>query len=48
MADNRLVTSGRLTKQQLDSHCWRFFFIKYGIDYTRLNRERIRCSCLNL
>jgi hypothetical protein len=30
-----------------DSHCWKFFLIKYRCDYTQLSRERVRDSSTN-
>jgi len=32
---------------QKDNHCWKYFKIKYGVDYTQLNRERIYQSRIN-
>ncbi len=31
-------------KQQLDWHCWKYYFVKYGADYTRQSRMRINNS----
>jgi len=32
---------------QLDSHCWRYFMVKYNTDYTTLSRLRIMLSNIN-
>jgi len=38
----------RFNNCQLDSHCWRFYFIKHRADYNSQNRERIANSKINL
>ena len=41
-AGNMLVA--RKQKSKFDSHCWKYFQIKFSIDYTKLNRSRIHVS----
>ena len=41
-AGNMLVA--RKQKSKFDSHCWKYYQIKHGTDYTQLSRSRIHMS----
>jgi hypothetical protein len=35
---------GRRKGKQLDWHCWKYYFVKFGADYTVQNRLRLENS----
>ena len=43
----RVLRQKRIYSSNYDTHCWKYYYIKYRLDYTMQNRQRLSISPIN-